>query len=150
MLSVIVMHSALYSELQKQQLIAYVRDADNNTQFATYNGKRVIVDDGVPVVAGTNRLTYTSYLFGPGAFAWGEGRQKLPVEIDRNPEQGDGSGNEVLYNRKQFILHPYGFAFLNGSVAGTSPTNAELALAANWNRVLDRKLINVAIIKTNG
>jgi len=149
-LTVIIMHSAVHVELEKQQLITFIRDADNNVLFEVYLGKRVIIDDGVPVVSGVNRPTYTTYMFGPGAFAFGEGRQRIPVEIDRNPEQGDGSGNEILYNRKQFILHPFGFAFLNAGVVGTSPTNAELNAATEWNRVLDRKLINVAIIKTNG
>lgn len=146
----ILMHSVVYTELRKQSLIEFVRDADNNTQFAVYGDLRVIVDDGVPVVAGSNRSTYTSYLFGPSQLLWGEGDVDDAVEVDRNPEKGNGSGNEVLYNRKQFILHPGGFAFLNSSVASTSPTNAELNLAANWNRVLDRKLINLAIVKTNG
>lgn len=150
LLTTIIMHSVVHTELEKQGLIAFIRDADNNVLFETYLGKRVIIDDDVPTVAGVNRTTYTSYLFGPGAIGFGAGRPKVPVEVDRNPEQGRGSGNERLFNRKQFILHPQGFAFLNASVAGVSPTNAELNLAANWNRVVDRKLINVAIIKTNG
>jgi hypothetical protein len=31
-----------------------------------------------------------------------------------------------------------------------SPTNAELALAANWDKVVDRKLITIAELRTNG
>jgi hypothetical protein len=43
------------------------------------------------------------------------------------------------------VLHPRGIKFLGGSVVGSSPTNAELALAANWTRIYDTK--NIRILK---
>ena len=146
----IAMHSVVYTNLRKQQLIEFVRDADNNTLFATYGGKRVIQDDSLPAVAGTNRITYTSILFSDGAFTSGEGRVLVPSEMDRLPATGNGGGQDVIYSRRSDIIHPLGFSFLSASVAGQSATQAELATATNWNRVWDRKNIGMAFIQTNG
>lgn len=146
----IAMHSAPFANLRKQQLIDFIRDADNNTLFATYGGKRVIVDDSLPAIAGSNRITYTSIIFGVGSVASGEGRVNMPSEIDRDPTAGNGGGEESLFSRRADIIHPLGFTFLSASVAGQSATLAELATAANWNRVWSRKNVPLAFLKTNG
>ena len=146
----IAMHSVPYARLRKQQLIEFVRDADNNTMFATYGGKMVVVDDSLPAVAGTNRVTYTSVLFGAGAWVWGNGRVQNPSEIDRKPESGNGGGQEIMYSRRSDIIHPLGFSFTSASVAGQSATLAELATAANWDRVWERKNVPLAFLQTNG
>lgn len=149
-LTAIVMHSALHTELQSQNVIQYLPGATADVGFGTYLGYTVIVDDGCPAVAGTNRITYTSYLFGAGAFGYGEGAPKTPVAVERDELAGNGTGEERLINRKSFILHPRGIKFTSSSVAGVSPTNAELTSAANWDRVYDRKAVRMAAIKTNG
>lgn len=146
----ICMHSVVYSELQKQNLITFVRNSEGVIQFPSYLGMRVIVDDLCPADAGTNRIEYTTYLFAQGAFGIGRGNPRVPVEIDRAPAGGNGGGIEHLHSRQKFILHPRGVKFVSGSVASTCPTNAELEAAANWDRVYDRKLIRVAALKTNG
>ncbi|HHZ70729.1 MAG TPA: hypothetical protein EYN54_10745, partial [Methylococcaceae bacterium] len=58
--SAIAMHSVVYNRLRKQQLIDFIRDADNNTLFQMYGNLRVIVDDSLSAVAGSNRVTYTT------------------------------------------------------------------------------------------
>ena len=149
MVTAMAIHSAIHARLQKQQLIDYVRDADNNIMFPTYLGKRLIVDDGLPAVAGSNRITYTSILFGPGAVLTGNGKVETPSEIDRNPDAGNGGGEERIYSRVNNVIHPNGFSFISGSVAGQSATRAELAAAANWNRIAERKNIPIAFLQTN-
>ena len=104
----------------------------------------------MPAVAGSNRITYTSVLFGAGAFQLGVGAPKLPQEVDRAPAQGDGGGVETIWTRRQWIVHPTGFQWSDGSVAGESPTLAELALAANWDRSFSRKNVPLAFIRSNG
>lgn len=146
----IAMHSVVYARLRKQNLIEFVRDADNNTMFATYGGKRVVVDDALPAVAGTNRVTYTTILFGAGAFVMGEGRVMVPSEMDRAPATGNGGGQDIIYSRRSDIIHPLGFTFTSASVAGQSATQAELATAANWTRVWERKNVPIAFLQTNG
>ena len=149
-LTAIVMHSAVHTELQRQNVIIYNAASSADVGFGTYLGYTVIVDDGCPAVMGTNRITYTSYLFGAGAIGYGEGAPKVPTEVFRDPAAGNGEGQETLYQRKHFIMHPRGIAWTNSSMAGVSPTDAELVNPANWNRVYERKAVKFVAIKTNG
>jgi hypothetical protein len=142
-----VMHSVPYFNLVKQQLIETVRDADGKVLYTTYLGKRVIVDDNVPVVAGTtNGFKYWTFLFGPAAIGYGEGSPEVPTETDRDSLAGD----DILITRKHFVLHPRGVKFTDTTVTGASPTNAELELVANWSKVYDNKNIRMVALITNG
>ena len=44
-------------------------------------------------------------------------------------------GVSQVFSRSVFGIHSPGFAWQGASMAGLSPTNNELAKAANWNRV---------------
>jgi hypothetical protein len=146
------MHSKIYNNLKKLDNIAFEKQSDGATEIETYRGIRVIVDDGVRKTAaagsgsGDAPATYTTYLFGNGALGLGQGAAPVPSETDRDSL----GGNDILVTRTHFIMHPRGVKFISGSVAGTTPTNAELMLAANWDRVYDRKNVRVAQIITNG
>lgn len=143
----IVMHSVPYFGLVKQGLVEDVRDAQGNVLYKAYLGKRIIVDDGVPVVAGSdtgNPNKYTTYLFGAGAFGYGEGNPEKPTEIGRDILAGD----DILVNRKHYILHPRGVKY-KGSPAGSSPTNAELATTAAWEKVYENKAVKMVALITN-
>ena len=131
------MHSATEAKLAKDDLIITQKPTELNAEFKTFVDRQVIVSDGCPTAAGV----YTTYIFGEGAFGLGNGAAPVPVETDRDSLAGD----DVLINRQHYILHPRGIKFLGGTVAGSSPTNAELATAANWTRVYDNK--NIRIIK---
>jgi hypothetical protein len=114
-------------------------------------GKRVIVDDSMPVVAGsTSGFKYVSALFGEGVIGYGENLPLVPAEVYRRPDQGNGGGIEQLWERKSWAVHPFGYKFNSASVAGQSPTLAELALAANWTRVVQRKNVPLSFLITNG
>lgn len=138
-LTAIVMHSATEASLAKQDLIEFVKPSTGSIDVPTFLGKRVIVDDGVPYDPGTG--TYTTYLFGPGAVAYGEGNPVgfVPTETDRDTLAGE----DYLINRRTFILHPRGVRFTSAQVAGVSPTNEELAMGANWERVYEPKAIRI-------
>ena len=145
----IAMHSIVYSRAKKLNLIDFLRDSDG-TEIATYQGRRVIVDDGMPVVTNGSNLEYSSYVFGVGALRRGVGSPRVPAEVERDPKAGNGGGTENLVSRIERIVHPNGFAWLSGSMAGQSPTFAELILAANWDRRVERKLVRIAELRTNG
>lgn len=138
-LTAIVMHSATEAALAKQDLIEYVKPSTGSIEVPTFLGKRVIVDDGVPYDPDTG--TYTTYLFGPGAVAYGEGNPVgfVPTETDRDSLAGE----DFLINRRTFILHPRGVRFKSAQVAGVSPSNTELANGANWERVYEPKAIRI-------
>lgn len=136
----VLMHSATEASLSKQDLIM-VEPKEREVAVKTFMGKRVIVDDACPVAA--NGEDYTTYLFGPGAIALGNGNPVgfVPTEVAR-----DGlAGEDYLINRKTLILHPRGIRWTPGAgvPAGVSPSNAELAAAANWTRVYEAKAIRI-------
>lgn len=136
-LTAIIMHSATEAVLAKQDLIEYIQPSTGSIEVPTFLGKRVIVDDGVPFDSETG--AYTTYLFGPGAVAYGEGNPVgfVPTETDRDSLAGE----DYLINRRTFILHPRGVRFTSANVAGVSPSNAELADGDNWTRVYEPKAI---------
>lgn len=142
-LTAVAMHSATKAYLKKQNLIQFERDS-TDVEFETYQGRRVIVDDGCPVAGGV----YTTYLFGNGAIAYGNGSPVgfVPTELDR--EKRKGSGVDYLINRKTFILHPRGIKF-TGAVRANQETvsRAELANAQNWQRVYEPKAIRMVCFK---
>lgn len=151
-LRAIAMHSIPYKTLVKQQLITFVRDAEGKLLYTEYLGLRVIVDDGLPVIAAdTSGLKYVSILFGAGAIGYGEGAPKVPAAIGRNELEGNGGGNEFIIERKTWLIHPEGFDWTENTVTapGHSPTEANLKLAANWARALDRKKVPLAFLITN-
>ena len=139
----VVMHSATEAYLKKQNLIDTVQPS-SDVAFNVYQGKRVIVDDGCPVDKGV----YTTYLFGDGAVALGNGNPEgfVPTEADRDKKKG--SGVDYLINRRTFILHPRGIAFTNANVAKTEgPSRAELKDAQNWKPVYEPKQIRIVAFK---
>src|SRR5512139_2249055 len=155
-LTAIAMHSATEAALRKADLIDFLPSSEGKAQIRTFQGRRVVVDDTLPVRAGTtDGLVYTTYLFGRGAFAKGA------APLDGEPLQG-GFGTEgveytrlplesdsVLINRRRYILHPRGVKFTSASVAGESPTDVELQNQANWERVWENKNVRLVAITHN-
>lgn len=143
-LSGVVMHSATKSYLKKLNLIETERDS-TDVEFDTYQGRRVTVDDGCPV---SKDDVYTTYLFGNGAIAYGNGSPvgHVATEIDRDKQTGGGV--DYLINRKAFILHPRGIVY-TGAVREhvETPLRAELAMAENWNPVYEPKQLRIVAIK---
>jgi len=138
-LTAVVMHSATKSYLDKLNLIQTIRQSDA-VSFDTYMGRRVIVDDSCPAAGGS----YTTYLFGEGAIAYGVGSPVglVPVEVDRDKRKG--SGVNYLISRKAFIMHPRGVAWKNKTRAhAESVSRTELKDAGNWERVYEPKQIRI-------
>lgn len=150
LLRVLVVHSAVHTGLQVQNLVANIPNDKADVGFGTYLGYTLLVDDGVPVVMNGPNPVYTSYLFGTGAVAYGEGNPLVPVETSRDPAAGNGGGQETLYNRKDFIMHVRGIKWTGTNDNGISPTDAQLVDAANYERVYDRKAVRFVAIKSNG
>lgn len=150
-LKLIVMHSVVHTRLAKNDLIDFRPDSEGKGWHENFQGYRIMVSDKTTTVAGTNRTRYHTYLFGADALGWAESPPAKPVEVESVPSAGAGSGSETLWTRKQFAIHPYGIKWTESSVAGEFPSNAELRLAANWDRVYpERKQIPMALYITNG
>jgi hypothetical protein len=140
-------HSGVFKQMVDNDDIEFIEDSQGELTIPTYMGKRVVVDDGLPAVSAGGNITYTSILFGEGAFGYGEGSPKMPVELERDASKGNGGGIETLWERKTWLLHPFGFDFLSTTVTGgVTPSLANLRLAANWNRVVYRKNVPLAFL----
>jgi len=129
--------------LKKLNLIETERDS-TDVEFDIYQGRRVTVDDGCPVADNV----YTTYLFGNGAVAYGNGSPvgHVATEVDRDKQTGGGV--DYLINRKAFILHPRGIAYTGTKREHVeTPTRAELAMAENWNPVYEPKQLRIVAIK---
>ena len=143
-LTAIMMHSAVYTELQKQNLIEYTTTSDGKITIPTYLTYRVVVDDGMPVTGTGANKVYTTYLFAAGSIGRGEGTpvDLVPYETDRDSLAGE----DFLISRRAYVLHPMGIKWI-GEPEGVTPSNAELATGTNWKRVYESKNIGLVAIK---
>ena len=154
-LAAVAMHSATEAALRKLDLIDFMPDSEGKPVLRVFQGRRVVIDDGCPVRNGTtDGLVYTTYLFGPGAFCRGSAKLDTPVQggfgtqgVEMSRSALDSDTN--LINRRRFILHPRGVKFTSASVAGKNPTDAELALQANWVRVYEPKNVRIVAVVHN-
>lgn len=144
----VMVHSVVYARMQKNNLIDFIPDSEGKINIPTFLGREVVIDDGLPVTGSV----YDTWLFGGGAVQLGMGSPKVPTEVERKAGAGNGGGQEVLYNRTEWIIHPTGHAYV-GTAANGGPSNAatsnNLGAAGSWNRVYpERKQIKFARLVT--
>lgn len=140
------MHSRVYAYMLKQDQISTVPNSEGTGEIKIYKplNARIIVDDAMPFDPST--LISSIYLYGYGAIGFVESIKGInPAEIGRNKLKG--MGENYLITRKQFVMHPLGIAWKEPSGNIVSPTNAQLAAAANWDKVKDDKNITLAEYK---
>jgi hypothetical protein len=148
--SIIVCHSDVYRKMQAESAITtqYIPVGDSTIDMSMYLGHPVVVDDTVGKIAGgTDGFKYNTYIMRPGAIALGTGQ--LETVLHDEPLQGNGAGAEYFILRDSFTFHVGGTDFTSASVAGATPTNAELADATNWAKILDNKQIPVVRMVSN-
>lgn len=142
-------HSKQMKVLKKADLIDYVPSSQQGGMMIPYYmGLRVITDDDIPVSTGE----YTAFMFKPNAIMWNElpvATEGGPLEFDRKPRLGHGGGLTEMVARRHFVPHIPGTRWLDGSTAGEFATDAEFALAANWDRTATSvKSMSFVAIKT--
>ncbi len=145
-LQMCMMHSVVYARALKNNLIDFISDSVNGNAVSipTFLGREVIVDDGLPAAGGI----YETWLFGAGAVIFAQGNPDVPVEIDNQPGAGNGNGQEILYNRVRWGMHPKGHAYVGATPDG-GPTNAVIAGATSWERRFpERKQVKIARLIT--
>lgn len=142
----LAMHSAVMAKLAKLKLLDdYPRDASQMApEFDTYMRRRIIVDDAISpetitVGSDTSAKAYPIYLFGNGAVAYNES----PALMETEPDRDSGQGDDYLYTRRVFTMHPRGIKWI-GSPAGATASNEELATGTNWELVEDSKNVLIA------
>lgn len=136
MFKVVIMHSAVATNLENLQLLNYWKETDANgvqrpIGMASWNGLTVLIDDDVPVSSGV----YTTYILGDGAFDYCDCGAKVPNETYRDPTTN--GGQDMLITRQRKIFAPRGFSFVQPSTPIVSPTDVNLSTAARWTVVKD-------------
>jgi len=144
-------HSVVYTRMLKNNLIDFISDSVNGNaiRIPTFLGREVIVDDGLPRVGSV----YDTWLFGTGATQFGVGTPPVATETERKAGGGNGGGQDVLYSRVQWSIHPTGHAWVGtadqGGPANTGTANDDLDEATSWDRrYTERKQIKFARLVT--
>lgn len=136
--SMIFLHSVVATNLENLNLIAHLKYTDKDgvtrdLELYTWNGKLVVVDDGMPVDESGDTPVYTSYVLGEGAISFEDIGAKAPYEMARDPKTN--GGQDTLYTRQRKAFAPFGISYEKVQQASLSPTDAELANGANWDLV---------------
>lgn len=148
-LSMIIVHSAIYTSLQKLNLIEFVRPSEEGKAIPYYQGYRVVVDDGVPTTGNTPATkVYTSFLFSAGAIGRNAGNpsQLTTFEKDRDAAKG----NDRVFTRRALTMHPYGIKWTDAEreEGNITPTNKDLANPANWKKVYEDKALGIVALNS--
>lgn len=142
-LTAIAMHSMCETVLNTGNTGDLFKPADSPAALPTYNGRKIVMDDGCPYDPATKVADI--YLFGEGAVALNPVPSKNAMETGRAPL----GGTDLLVTRHAWISHLRGIKWnpAQGVPAGATPTNAELADGANWSRVYDKKEIRIVKLR---
>ena len=142
-LTIIAMHSKVKAELEKQntQTKHYIPASESKAGFDTYLGMRVVEDDSLLPVDGV----YETYLYAAGSF--GRNTATPADMVTYEPDRDKAKGNNMLYVRRARVIHPFGLKFKSEQVSGLTPTNADLALAKNWEKVHETKKIGLICLR---
>ena len=137
--SMIFMHSVVSTNLENLNLLTALKYTDKegvtrDLTLYTWNGKLVIVDDGMPTEQAEDGSTvYTSYVLGEGTINYEDIGAKVPYEMARDPKTN--GGQDTLYTRQRKVFAPFGLSYEKAKQASLSPTDDELANGANWDLV---------------
>lgn len=159
--SAAIMHSVVANTLENLNLLEYRKYTDNQgiqreIAIADWNGRTVLVDDGVPTETAENATKYTTYILGEGAFGYVDCGAATPVETYRDATRAGGV--DMLINRQRKIFAPAGFSFVQPSTAIMSPSDEQLETGARWamvknaagNAYYDDRAIPIARIISKG
>lgn len=145
-LGVVYMHSATYTELQKQQQIITTFDPTTGVSIQTYANYQVVVDDGMPV---TEEGVYDTYFFGKGCFSRNDGTPTGLVTTETFRK--NTLSENYLIQRYAMTLHPKGLSFKKSSGFIDSgayyAADEDLAVAENWELVTHHKNVPIAVLR---
>jgi len=161
-LGAIVVHPLVYADLKERKAIDFVTasdarvtaTADNdltglnafggsiaaaytaNTQIPYYMGMRVIRSKDVPVDGSSPNKKFACYVMATGGVGTGQ-QAALRSEVDRDILAKSDAMSVDWHN----VYHPLGARW----VGPVNPTNADLATAANWEKVFETE--NIGIVR---
>lgn len=150
-LKLAIMHSDVVNNLRAKEPNQFVPASQTDLGLEKYAGIYIVETDNVGVDLTVPAYpVYTTYLMGSELFAYASGVQDHPLEDVRDAAAANWGGMDSIVNRFRYMLHPYGWMATGNPANGVSLTNAELSVATNWKRAVERKAIPLAFIRTNG
>ena len=148
-LSMVFMHSAVYTYLQKNGMITrnpIFDPSQSAIEMERYLGYRIIVDDGMPV----NNGVYDTFILGQNAFIRQDGMPAglVGTETDRDKMEA----KNYLINRWCQVIAPRGFSWVPDEtttlLSGKKyPGNTDLAAAANWKLATHHKNVPIVCLR---
>ena len=146
LLTMIYMHSAVFTELQKQNIIQYIPQSESRIAIPTFLGYRVISDDSCPCTGEGQERVFSTFLLSRGAIQRGQGKPADLVEVETERDAKYSTDN--LYIRRSKILHPRGISWKGAANIESRPTpsNTDLATGKNWEIATETKRIGMVKI----
>lgn len=147
-LGLLVMHSMIFKEYKKKEMVDYDKYVVNGViqkeiTLPTIAGKHVLVTDRFTLSDGT----YSTYLFGEGAFLSCE-KKNYKNQYTTNYDPETSAGVEKFYTKQGKVLHPNGLSLAVDNIAKESPTFAELGNKANYSLKFNPKNVKMGLIKS--
>lgn len=147
-LGLLVMHSMIFKEYKKLEMVDYDKYVvegviKKEIMLPTIAGKHVLVTDRFTLDDGT----YSTYLFGEGAFLSCE-KKNYKNQYTTNYDPETSAGIEKFYTKQGKVLHPNGLSLAVDNIAKESPTKAELGTADNWSLKFNSKNVKMGLIKS--
>ncbi len=136
----VIMHSEVATNIENIRLLKYLTytDADGvqrDLSVATWNGKTVLIDDGMPtqeMTEGDNTyIAYTTYVLGEGSIILDDIGDAVPYEMSRDASKN--GGQDTLYVRDRYICGVDGISFEKPASCTASASNKDLKTGENWN-----------------
>jgi hypothetical protein len=152
---VLFLHPNVKAGLEKLDKDGFKTGKPSDLPFTirTYRDVPIIESESL-VRAGTgNGFVYETYLIAKGVIGVGEKPQTASIgDVAHLVLYGDAAkNNQVIYDRTRFLIHILGTKWVASSIAGQSPTNAELATVANWDLAFGAaRKCGIVAIRTNG
>lgn len=145
---VMVTSSAIKNQMALAQLqIIGANPADVKT-VDTYNGYIVVANDKFTKLADGSTLTM---IFGEGAFVAASKANPRDMRVETSESRANGGGVDVLWTRRDILVHPQGFNFTSAKLTGGTKNQAlsasleDLTDATNWTAAGGNALTDTAI-----
>lgn len=145
-------HTQIRAALLAQDENSFERKSQGDLILEYYKGMRVVCSDRLVRAGTTSGFVYETYFLAPRTIGMGA-KPQVGDKVDAASLQykkDEHANNEVVYDRNRIVININGMKWV-GTPAGQSATNAELAVATNWNlayQTADR--CGVALLRTNG
>lgn len=142
-LGMIMVHSLVFANIQKQDLIDTRLPSDGSAPRYYYNGYEIIVNDLLPVTVTAGSAVCSTYIFGRDQFRLGFGNVDNPVDFDVDKFGGNGMGITTMFNKYCNAVAPRGYSYIGTGYGVGGPANADATgsfdKATSWQRVTSNK-----------